>query len=87
MEVRINTKFGLNDKPYAFCNGELYQFAITDISINWKLNYGIPEILYECHAIITDSHLSFVNKFEERELHTLDEIKQMIINLEDKQQF
>lgn len=85
MQTNITTKFGIGDTAYGYYYGRFYKFKITEISIKCKvesdLNYYF-DVEYNCTAILPGSSVTFNETFPEKELFTIQEIKEMLKKLD-----
>ena len=80
MTLEIKTKFNRDDIVYGFHNGLPWAFRISDIDVCYSLSSNRTSVWYDTTAI-TDSELTFNQRFEEHELHTKEELKAMVETL------
>jgi hypothetical protein len=85
MEIRIKTKFSLQDKPYAYFKGKIWQFIINAIKVNYNSSNSYDIVFYECTSINPEEYGydedTFTHTFAENELHTKEELTKMVNNL------
>ena len=86
MDITINTKFNPNDTAYAYHKGFFTKFVIRTVIIrDYDIRYTPVPIEYLCsHADDNDtpSAITFQERFKENELHTKQELINLLQNLQ-----
>ena len=78
MDINIKTKFNIDDVVYVFWKGIIKKFKVTDIKTSFGF-YNNIEITYRAEPILpADSYVTFTEEFDQNELHTKEELIQML---------
>ena len=86
MDITIKTKFDIGDVVFAFFNGHIVKYCVREFKFQYNSSYleGMM-ITYECNSVperetTEDGYPEeiMVDNFNEYELHTKDEIVNML---------
>ena len=82
MEVKIETKYSPHEVVIGYYNGFFHRFRIDNIEIRLQTQYNNATILYHCTALVPkDCECTFSHTFEQHELKTEKEFKEMMENI------
>ena len=80
MKITIDTKFDIDDIVYIYWNGKFTRFRVRNIIIT---HYDVKHsagIEYQC-SLATEGNLTCTQTFIENELHTKEELIELLENL------
>jgi len=85
MEIKINTKFNVNDIAYGYHDGFWGKYRIDDIVVDRYKTGCQPSITYNCvyqidNELCTDfdDYVTICTDFKEKELFTKEELVEML---------
>ncbi len=86
MKIEFETKYSIGQIVYAYINGTFIKFQIDNLTAAYNTLYDTSSISYHCTSIPRDEHdmLCMKETFEERCIHTKEEMKSMLKELTEE---
>ena len=84
MDVNFKTKFNLNDIVYAFYNGHIMKFRVDNVKVKFDFLYSTEISYVVTSRVSNDAHVMLQEVFDENELHTKEELIEMLEQIKEE---